>query len=216
MTAFIIRRLMQSALVVLAMSVIVFFGVNVVGDPVQLLISPEATQKDIEEAIRTLGLDRPLWEQYFHFVSGAARGDLGKSFIHGTSALKLILSHMPATLELAFAAIVLAIVIGIPLGLYAGLRPESYGAKTIMAGSILGFSLPTFWVGLMLIMVFAVMLERAGFVPALFALLVGSAVAGPEFRWREVLAMAAVLTAACALVFVIGLGLPYRLVVLPW
>ena len=158
MTAFIIRRLMQSALVVLAMSVIVFFGVNVVGDPVQLLISPEATQKDIEEAIRTLGLDRPLWEQYFHFVSGAARGDLGKSFIHGTSALKLILSHMPATLELAFAAIVLAIVIGIPLGLYAGLRPESYGAKTIMAGSILGFSLPTFWVGLMLIMVFAVML----------------------------------------------------------
>jgi peptide/nickel transport system permease protein len=158
MTAFILRRLMQSALVVVAMSLIVFFGVHVVGDPVYLLINPQADQKDIEAAIKSLGLDRPIWEQYGHFVLGALKGDLGKSFIFGESALKVIVQRIPATLELAFAAILMAIVLGIPLGLYAGLKPESGVSKTIMAGSIVGFSLPTFWVGLMLIMVFAVML----------------------------------------------------------
>jgi peptide/nickel transport system permease protein len=158
MTAFILRRLMQSAAVVVVMSMIVFFGVNVVGDPVYMLINPQADQKDIEAAIRALGLDRPIWEQYLHFVGGALKGDLGKSFIFGESALKVIIQRMPATLELAFAAIVMAIVLGIPLGLYAGLKPESKISKSIMAVSILGFSLPTFWVGLMMIMVFAVML----------------------------------------------------------
>lgn len=158
MTAFILRRLMQSALVVVVMSVIVFFGVHVVGDPVYLLINPQADQKDIEAAIKSLGLDRPIWEQYWHFVLGALRGDLGKSFIFGESALKVIFDRLPATLELAFAAVLMAIVLGIPLGLYAGLKPDNAASKAIMAGSIVGFSLPTFWVGLMLIMVFAVML----------------------------------------------------------
>lgn len=158
MTAFIIRRLMQSAAVVLVMSLIVFFGVNVVGDPVQLLINPEASQVDIEAAIRALGLDRPIGQQYLYFLQGAVTGDLGNSFIFGTPALTLILQRMPATLELAFAALIMAVLLGIPLGLYAGLKPEALTSRTIMAGSILGFSLPTFWVGLMLIMVFAVML----------------------------------------------------------
>jgi peptide/nickel transport system permease protein len=158
MTAFILRRLMQSAFVVIVMSMIVFFGVNVVGDPVYMLINPQADQKDIEAAIRALGLDRPIWEQYLHFVGGALKGDLGKSFIFGESAMKVIIQRMPATLELAFAAVIMAIVLGIPLGLYAGLKPESKISKSIMAISILGFSLPTFWVGLMMIMVFAVML----------------------------------------------------------
>lgn len=158
MTAFIIRRLMQSALVVVVMSVIVFFGVHVVGDPVYLLINPQADQKEIEATIRALGLDRPIWEQYLHFVGGALRGDLGKSFVFGEPALKVILDRMPATLELAIAAVVMSVVVGIPLGLYAGLRPDSPISKAIMAGSIVGFSLPTFWVGIMLIMVFAVML----------------------------------------------------------
>lgn len=158
MTAFILRRLMQSALVIVAMSMIVFCGVHVIGNPVYLLIDPQADQADIERAIKALGLDRPLWEQYFHFVSGAVRGDLGKSFIFGEPAIRVILQRMPATLELAFAALFMAIALGIPLGLYAGLRPDSVGGKAIMAGSIVGFSLPTFWVGLMLIMVFAVML----------------------------------------------------------
>ncbi len=158
MTAFILRRLMQSAAVVVVMSMIVFFGVHVVGDPIYLLINPQADQKDIEAAIKALGLDRPIYEQYWHFVLGALKGDLGKSFIFGESALKVIIQRMPATLELAFAAIVMAILLGIPLGLYAGLKPDSKVSKSIMAVSILGFSLPTFWVGLMMIMVFAVML----------------------------------------------------------
>jgi peptide/nickel transport system permease protein len=149
---------MQSCFVVVVMSLIVFFGVHVIGDPVYLLINPQADQKDIEAAIKALGLDRPIWEQYWHFVLGALKGDLGKSFIFGESALKVIVQRMPATLELAIAATILAVVLGIPLGLYAGLRPDSFASKTIMAGSIVGFSLPTFWVGLMMIMVFAVML----------------------------------------------------------
>lgn len=158
MTAFIIRRLMQSVLVVVVMSLIVFCGVHLVGDPVYLLINPQADQKDIEAAIRSLGLDRPIWEQYVYFIGGALRGDLGSSFIFGEPALKVIVQRMPATLELAFAAIAMAIVLGIPLGLYAGLYPSSPVSRTIMATSIFGFSLPTFWVGLMLIMVFAVIL----------------------------------------------------------
>ncbi|MCL4767920.1 MAG: ABC transporter permease [Hyphomicrobiaceae bacterium] len=158
MTAFILRRLMQSAAVVAIMSLIVFFGVHVVGDPVYLLINPMADQKEIEEAIRALGLDRPIWEQYWHFLAGALEGDLGRSFVFGEPALKVIVQRMPATLELAFAALMMAILLGIPLGLYAGLYPDRLASRTIMAGSIVGFSLPTFWVGILLIMVFAVML----------------------------------------------------------
>lgn len=158
MSVFIIRRLMQSVLVVLIMSVIVFVGVHVVGDPVDMLINPEADQAEIERVIKSLGLDRPLHEQYWFFLMNALEGDLGKSFIFGEPALKLIVQRIPATFELAFCALLMAIVIGIPLGVFAGLKPESKVSKTIMAGSILGFSLPTFWVGLMMIMVFAVML----------------------------------------------------------
>jgi peptide/nickel transport system permease protein len=158
MTAYLLRRLIQTALVIAVMSVIVFFGVHVIGDPVWLLVNPQMDQQDIEAAIRALGLDRPIWEQYLYFVRGALQGDLGRSFIFGEPALTVIIQRMPATLELAFAALVMAIVVGIPMGLYAGLKPDHPLSKTIMAGSIVGFSLPTFWVGLMLIMVFAVML----------------------------------------------------------
>ncbi|HJT61155.1 MAG TPA: ABC transporter permease [Burkholderiales bacterium] len=158
MMVFIIRRVLQSLVVVLVMSLIVFVGVHLVGDPVHILISDDMTQIEIERFIQKLGLDRPVHEQYFHFLANAARGDLGNSFVFGEPALKLILQRMPATLELAFAAFILAIVFGIPLGMYAGLKPESPASRAIMAGSILGFSLPTFWVGLMLIMVFAVIL----------------------------------------------------------
>ncbi len=155
---FIIRRILQSLVVVLVMSLVVFVGVHLVGDPVHILISDDMTQADIERFIQKLGLDRPVHEQYFHFLGNALRGDLGNSFVYGEPALKLILQRMPATLELAFAAFILAVLFGIPLGMYAGLRPQSPAGRAIMAGSILGFSLPTFWVGLMLIMVFAVML----------------------------------------------------------
>ncbi len=158
MTVYLLRRLMQAAGVVLAMSVLVFIGVFAVGDPVEILISPDADQIERERAIHALGLDLPLWQQYLVFLGNALRGDLGRSFVFNEPALQLILQRMPATLELAFGAMFLALLVGLPLGLYAGLRPKSPVAKLIMAGSILGFSLPTFLVGLMLIMVFAVQL----------------------------------------------------------
>jgi peptide/nickel transport system permease protein len=158
MLVFIIRRLMQSAVVLFVMSLLVFVGVYAIGNPVDILINPNADQEDIARAIRGLGLDKPLWEQYLVFLKQAALGDLGKSFAFNVPALQLILERMPATLELATAAMLIAVVVGLPLGLWAGLKPDSFAGKSIMAGSILGFSLPTFWVGLMLIMVFSVYL----------------------------------------------------------
>jgi peptide/nickel transport system permease protein len=158
MPIFVIRRSIQAVFVLLVMSVLVFVGVYAIGNPVDILINPQADQLEREHAIAALGLDKPMWAQYLAFVSGALHGDLGKSFVHGVSALGLILERMPATLELALVAMLIAIALGIPLGLWAGLRPSSVSARSIMAGSILGFSLPTFWVGLMLIMVFSVML----------------------------------------------------------
>jgi peptide/nickel transport system permease protein len=140
------------------MSLIVFVGVNIVGDPVDMLINPEADQAEIARVIRDLGLDRPVHEQYLYFIKNAFQGDLGKSFVFGVSALKLIVQRIPATFELALSALLMAVIIGVPLGVYAGMRPNAISSRTIMAGSILGFSLPTFWVGLMMIMVFAVML----------------------------------------------------------
>ncbi len=152
------RRLLQALFVVLAMTVIVFTGVNVIGNPVDILVPPDADQAERLRVIAQLGLDKPLWQQYLSFLSGALHADFGKSFVFSEPALQVILQRMPATLELAVCALLLAIVIGIPLGLYAGLKPDSIFAKTAMAGSILGFSLPGFWVGLLLIMVFAVQL----------------------------------------------------------
>lgn len=158
MTTWLIRRLIQALFVVLAMSVIVFIGVHVIGNPVDILISPEADQAERARIIASLGLDQPLWKQYVLFVDDALHGDLGRSFVFNEPALRLIAQRMPATLELAVTAVLMSMLIGIPLGLYAGLYPDSVVARTVMAGSILGFSLPTFWVGLMLIMVFAVQL----------------------------------------------------------
>ena len=158
MTTWLIRRLIQALFVVLAMSVIVFIGVHVIGNPVDILISPEADQAERARIIAALGLDQPLWKQYVLFVNDALHGNLGRSFVFNEPALRLIAQRMPATMELAVTAVLMSVIFGIPLGLYAGLYPDGAAARTIMAGSILGFSLPTFWVGLMLIMVFAVQL----------------------------------------------------------
>ncbi|WP_428247904.1 ABC transporter permease [Ferrovibrio sp.] len=163
MLVFIIRRLLQAALVVAVMSVLVFGGIYLLGDPLAVLASPEATEIDREQIAKALGLDQPVWVQYMRFVGSAFSGEFGKSFVYGQPAMSLILERMPATLELAITATIMAVVIGLPLGVYAGLRHDSFGARAIMAGSILGFSLPNFWVGLMLIMIFAVQL---GLMPA--------------------------------------------------
>lgn len=155
---FILHRLAQSLLVLFVMSLLVFAGVYAIGNPIDILINPQADQQEIARATAALGLDQPLWLQYWNFISGAFGGDLGKSFTSNVPAVQLILQRMPATLELALTAMIIAVLLGIPLGLWAGLRPQSAAGKAIMAGSILGFSLPTFWVGLMLIMVFSVYL----------------------------------------------------------
>lgn len=158
MLAYVLRRLAQSAFVLFAMSALVFAGVYAIGNPVDIMINPNADQAEIARATEALGLDKPLPVQYWTFVTNAFTGELGRSFASNVPAIDLILQRMPATVELALAAMVIAIVLGLPLGLYAGLKPDSAAAKTIMAGSILGFSLPTFWVGLLLIMVFSVWL----------------------------------------------------------
>ena len=158
MTVFIIRRLMQAALVVLLMSFIVFSGVFLVGDPVDILVADDADQAEREQVIREMGLDKPFVVQYGIFLRQAMNGNLGESFVFDEPALSLILERMPATVELAIVALLIAVVLGIPLGVWAGLKPNSVAAKTIMTGSILGFSLPTFWVGIMMIVLFAVVL----------------------------------------------------------
>lgn len=156
MTAFILRRTMQSVVVLFVMSIIVFVGVNLIGDPVEMMINPEADQAEVERVIRELGLDRPISEQYWFFLLNAFKGDLGKSFVFGTPAIELIIQRIPATMELALVSLAMAVTFGIPLGVYAGLKPDSKISKTIMAGSILGFSMPTFWVGIILIIFFSV------------------------------------------------------------
>ena len=156
MHTFILKRLGESFLVLLVMSLLVFTGVFAIGNPVDLLVSPEATPEDIQQVTQALGLDKSLWEQYFYFLKQVLQGDLGRSFMFSTPAIELLLSRMPATLELAIAAMLIATVLGIPLGLMAGLKADTWVGKTIMTVSILGFSLPTFWVGLVLIMFFSV------------------------------------------------------------
>ena len=175
MLTFILKRLGESFLVLLVMSLLVFTGVFAIGNPVDLLISPEATPQDIQQVTQALGLDKPLWEQYFYFLKQVLHGDLGRSFMFSTPAIELLLNRMPATLELAIAAMLIATALGIPLGLIAGLKADTWVGKTIMTASILGFSLPTFWVGLVLIMFFSVEL---GWLP--------SSGRGPTSTWLGV------------------------------
>jgi peptide/nickel transport system permease protein len=163
MASFILRRLLQSLVVLAAMSVLIFIAIYAIGNPIDILLSPDATQVERAQTIAALGLDQPLWRQYLLFVAHALQGDLGRSFAFGTSALALIAERLPATLELSVTAILMSVVLGIPLGLLAGLKPKGWLGRSIMTVSILGFSLPTFWVGMMLIMVFAVQL---GWLPA--------------------------------------------------
>lgn len=163
MTGWLLRRLGQALLVMLLMTLIVFVGLNAIGNPVDILIGEDLNQAERLQAIARLGLDQPLWQQYLNFLSGIVHGHLGKSYVYHEDALQLIVQRLPATFELAFSALLMAIVIGVPLGLFAGLYPDSKAARLMMAGSIIGFSLPAFWVALMLILLFSVHL---GWLPA--------------------------------------------------
>ena len=146
-----------------AMSLLVFLGVYAIGNPIDVLLAPDATQEIRTQTIARYGLDRPLYEQYGQFVWRVLHGDLGRSFVFNMPVTDLIFMRLPATLELTLAAVLGATVIGIPLGIYAGYRPQSRTARWIMAISVIGFSVPTFWIGLVLILTFAVTL---GWLPA--------------------------------------------------
>jgi peptide/nickel transport system permease protein len=161
---YVVRRLGQSVLLLLAMSMIVFLAVYAIGDPVELLVSPQATQAEIAATRSAFGLDQPLTTQYGLFLANALHGDLGRSFIFHEPALALVVSRMGATLELALSALLIATTLGIALGLIAALHSDDWIGRTIMSGSILGLSLPTFWVGILMLLCFSLWL---GWFPAI-------------------------------------------------
>ncbi|KPB27922.1 MULTISPECIES: ABC transporter permease [Pseudomonas] len=158
-----LRRLTQSLLVILLMTLVVFVGLNAIGNPMDILVGEDLNQAERLQAIAHLGLDQPLWQQYLIFLKGAVHGNLGQSFVYHEDAMRLILQRLPATFELAFSALFLAVVIGVPLGMFAGMYPEHPLSRLMMAASIVGFSLPAFWVALMMIMLFSITL---GWLPA--------------------------------------------------
>ncbi|MFD1881402.1 ABC transporter permease [Paracoccus pacificus] len=158
MTVFLFRRLLQAVFVLLLTSVIVFVGVYAIGDPLEILLPSDATVAERAQVARDLNLDAPLPMQYLTFLGSALSGDFGRSFVYNRPALDVIFERLPATLELTFTALILSLLIGLPLGLWAGTRPKTLVDETVMTGSILGFSLPNFWQGMMLVMIFAVWL----------------------------------------------------------
>lgn len=159
MFAYIVRRLAQSIIVLLAVSFICFIIFQFTGDPVLTLAGRYATQKQQEEVRRTLGLDKPFYVQYLVFLGNASHGDFGLSYVMQVPVLKLILERLPASMELALTAMLISLVLGISLGVVSSLYPRSLMSRGIMTGSLFGISLPTFLVGILLILVFAVTLR---------------------------------------------------------
>jgi len=151
-----VKRALQSVLVIFVMSILAFVGINLVGNPIHLLVAPDASLEEIQRASHALGLDLPMHQQYLRFVVNAFHGDMGNSFVFNRPAIGLIFERMPATFELALMALLLSAVIGIPFGMWAGLRPDSRVHKFAMGFSILGVTIPVFWLGLILILVFSV------------------------------------------------------------
>ena len=159
MISYITKRLWQSGLLALIMSLIVFLGMYVVGDPVEMLSEEDWTEEDKIELAIELGLDKPLHEQYFNFAGDIIQGDFGVSFVHNRPVLDLIVERLPATLEIAVLAMIIGLSIGIPLGIYSGIKNNSRGSRIISFFSTIGYSTPNFWQAILLIMVFAVFLK---------------------------------------------------------
>lgn len=153
------RRTFGGAVALVVVSAVVFVLLRVAGDPLELLLSPDASQADVEAMRRTLGLDQPWPAQYGAFLAAALRGDLGTSFYHGVPAMTLVLERLPATLELIVAAMVLSLVVAVPAGVAAARWPGSAVDRLARGASLLGISAPPFWIGIMLILVFAVELR---------------------------------------------------------
>jgi peptide/nickel transport system permease protein len=158
MFAFVLRRLMQAALVMVTVAFISFMLFQYVGDPVVFLLGQDATPEQARELRAALGLDQPFIVQFWHFLANAAQGEFGLSLRQGAKVSRLIAERFPATLELAMVAAMLALAFGIPMGVYAALRRGTFLSQVFMTLSLLGVSLPTFLIGILLILVFAVML----------------------------------------------------------
>jgi len=158
MLAFIVRRLVQAILVMLTVAFVAFLLFQYVGDPVAQMLGQDATPEDRARLRADLGLDRPFFVQFATFVGNAAQGDFGISLRQGRSVSTLLKERLPATLELSFAAAIIAIVVGIPAGVYTALRRNAWFAHVLLAGSLIGVSLPTFLIGILFILVFAVQL----------------------------------------------------------
>ena len=159
MLKYIVKRFVQMIVVLFVVSILVFMLTNFIGDPVDMLVPENATVEQVESARARLGLDKPLPVQYGIFLKDVLHGNFGKSYTYGKPAMGLIMERMPATLELVAIAALLVLIIAIPLGVYAGAYPKRRSSRIIMSGSILGISLPSFWVGMMMIYIFAVMLR---------------------------------------------------------
>lgn len=158
MIAFVLRRLIQAVIVMVAVAFIAFLLFQYVGDPVVFLLGQDAKPEQIRELRTALGLDQPFFVQFWHFLVNASQGEFGLSLRQGAKVSRLIAERFPATLELAMVAAILALVIGVPMGVYAALRRGTFMSQVFMTLSLLGVSLPPFLVGILLILVFAVLL----------------------------------------------------------
>jgi peptide/nickel transport system permease protein len=158
MLAFILRRVLQMLVVMSVVAFIAFSLFNYVGDPVAFMLGQDATQEDRTRLRGELGLDQPFYVQFGRFLGNAATGDFGVSLRQGRQVSTLLKERLPATLELSFAAALLALFVGIPLGVYTALRRDSWVSHVLLAGSLVGVSLPTFLIGILLILVFSVYL----------------------------------------------------------
>ena len=158
MIAFVLRRLLQGILVMLVVGFIAFSLFNFVGDPVAQMLPPEATQADRDQMRQVLGLDRPFYAQFATFIGNAVRGDFGISLRLGRPVSALLAERLPATLELAFTAAIIGLVVGIPAGVYTALRRDSWLSRAALTTSLVGVSLPNFLIGIFLILIFAVWL----------------------------------------------------------
>jgi peptide/nickel transport system permease protein len=159
MLAFILRRLAQALIVMLTVAFIAFMLFQYVGDPVTNLLGQDATPQQREQLRADLGLDQPFPVQFARFVGNAVQGEFGLSLRQGRKVSVLIVERLPATLELSFAAALIALGFGIPMGVYAALRRGSFSSQAMMTLSLLGVSLPTFLIGILLILLFAVTLK---------------------------------------------------------
>ena len=156
MLAFILRRLVQAMVVMIIVAFFAFMLFQYVGDPVVFLLGQDATPDQIRQLRIDLGLDRSFVVQFWHFLSNAVQGEFGLSLRQGAKVSRLLAERFPATLELALVAALLALAVGIPMGVYAALRRGSFGSQFLMTVSLLGVSLPTFLIGIVLILVFSV------------------------------------------------------------